>query len=278
MSNFTRVKPLGWALNEVLTSAQMNALDQNNAASVNGDGGGSYDGAIEWNGTQQFTEQVQLNGADILVQGQDFAAVVATPAGIGGTDGYDALIRASNGQAQTSTNDNNNGGHVHLVPGVAGVGGSGNAGYQGMTRMAMPGHPLTSDVEGVWTLSGSLLVPASTTTRLYTPPIFGVTASQERIIGAELTTYTVQPDTDTGSIERDLASFRVDQNTVTLIAASPKIGDQDEHSSGFATALNLLGSPPTGSFTYQFQNGSASIALRCVYTLRLTVGPPYEII
>lgn len=37
-----RVKPLGWALNEVLTSAQMNSLDTNVSQSIDWNGGGTY--------------------------------------------------------------------------------------------------------------------------------------------------------------------------------------------------------------------------------------------
>jgi len=39
---FARVKPAGWALNEVLTSSQMNNLDINVSKSLDGDGGGDY--------------------------------------------------------------------------------------------------------------------------------------------------------------------------------------------------------------------------------------------
>ena len=39
---FTRVNPLGWALFELLTSAQMNQLDIDHAAAIDGAGGGLY--------------------------------------------------------------------------------------------------------------------------------------------------------------------------------------------------------------------------------------------
>jgi hypothetical protein len=39
---FTRANPLGWALYEVLTSAQMNALDIDHANAIDGAAGGSY--------------------------------------------------------------------------------------------------------------------------------------------------------------------------------------------------------------------------------------------
>ncbi len=45
MANFTRVKPLGWSLFDLLESALMNQLDIDHAKSVNGDDGGSWGGA-----------------------------------------------------------------------------------------------------------------------------------------------------------------------------------------------------------------------------------------
>lgn len=62
MANFVRVKPAGWALNEILTSAQMNALDIDHAASVNGDGGGGYVGALNWTGNHSFQANVENRG------------------------------------------------------------------------------------------------------------------------------------------------------------------------------------------------------------------------
>lgn len=49
---FTRVKPLGWALKEILTSAQANALDTNLANAVDGVGGGAYDGTLLFSDAQ----------------------------------------------------------------------------------------------------------------------------------------------------------------------------------------------------------------------------------
>lgn len=40
--SFSRANPLGWALYEVLTSAQMNALDIDHSNAIDGAGGGSY--------------------------------------------------------------------------------------------------------------------------------------------------------------------------------------------------------------------------------------------
>lgn len=42
MANFTRVKPSGWALNEALTSAQMNALDIDHTKAPNADDGSTH--------------------------------------------------------------------------------------------------------------------------------------------------------------------------------------------------------------------------------------------
>jgi len=42
MANFTRVKPAGWSLNEILTSAQQNALDIDHVKAINGDDGSSH--------------------------------------------------------------------------------------------------------------------------------------------------------------------------------------------------------------------------------------------
>lgn len=39
---FARVKPLGWAVNEVLTSSQQNTLDEDHADAIDGVGGGAY--------------------------------------------------------------------------------------------------------------------------------------------------------------------------------------------------------------------------------------------
>lgn len=63
MSNFTRVKALGWSLGEVLTSFQMNQLDINVSKAVNGDDGGSWAGAvILTNGRLQGTSFVNTSG------------------------------------------------------------------------------------------------------------------------------------------------------------------------------------------------------------------------
>lgn len=58
--SFSRANPLGWALYEVLTSAQMNALDIDHANAIDGAAGGTYaptskiqfDGDVEWAGTR----------------------------------------------------------------------------------------------------------------------------------------------------------------------------------------------------------------------------------
>lgn len=42
MANIPRVKPAGWAVNEILTSAQANQLDIDHAKAVNGDDGGTW--------------------------------------------------------------------------------------------------------------------------------------------------------------------------------------------------------------------------------------------
>lgn len=47
MANFTRVKPLGWSLFDILASTAMNLLDIDHAKSVNGDDGGSWAGPVE---------------------------------------------------------------------------------------------------------------------------------------------------------------------------------------------------------------------------------------
>ena len=44
---FARVNPAGWALFEVLTSAQMNSLDINMTQAVDGEGGGTYTPATQ---------------------------------------------------------------------------------------------------------------------------------------------------------------------------------------------------------------------------------------
>ncbi len=42
MANFTRVRPLGWNLYDLLASALMNALDTDHAKAINGDDGSSH--------------------------------------------------------------------------------------------------------------------------------------------------------------------------------------------------------------------------------------------
>ena len=44
---FSRVKPGGWALYEVLTSAQMNALDVNTSRALDGYAGGTWSPSAE---------------------------------------------------------------------------------------------------------------------------------------------------------------------------------------------------------------------------------------
>lgn len=60
---FTKVKPGGWAVNEKLTSAQMNQLDTDHEKSVNGVDGDTITGAI------LFDADITMNASDINVNG-----------------------------------------------------------------------------------------------------------------------------------------------------------------------------------------------------------------
>jgi hypothetical protein len=62
---FTRVKPLGWALYEELTSAQMNQIDLNLSRAVDGYDGGTYtlNNPITFNGTVNMSGSNNWTGA-----------------------------------------------------------------------------------------------------------------------------------------------------------------------------------------------------------------------
>jgi len=62
MPNFARVKPAGYGANDNVTSAEFNQLDIDHAASVNGDGGGTYLGALHWGGEHVHNDHVFLEG------------------------------------------------------------------------------------------------------------------------------------------------------------------------------------------------------------------------
>ena len=80
MANFTRVKPSGWATNEILTSAQMNSLDIDHAKAINGDDGSIHGGDVE---VGNFVcAELDVDG-DIDL-GTSFTEIDGS--GIGGTD------------------------------------------------------------------------------------------------------------------------------------------------------------------------------------------------
>ncbi len=62
--SFSRVNSLGWALNEELTSAQMNALDLDHSRAVDGNAGGVYtpSSAIDFQGSGIKATTLVMNG------------------------------------------------------------------------------------------------------------------------------------------------------------------------------------------------------------------------
>jgi len=63
VANFTRVKPLGWGLFDILASALMNAIDINLSKAVNGDEGGTWAGPVTLtNGRLTGTSFVNTSG------------------------------------------------------------------------------------------------------------------------------------------------------------------------------------------------------------------------
>lgn len=193
MANFTRVKPAGWSLNEILTSAQMNALDIDHAASVNGDAGGSYAGDLTWTGTHTFdgtsggdvqiTDTAKLlidvNGGEIEFFGAfgptDGVVKRSDMGGTGANAGSRMVMQASAGQAQTGGNDNNDGGDVALVVGLEGSGGSGLEGAAGAVVQPAADDGLPADVDdgngfaGWWRWVQNVDVAANTTVEVPLP-------------------------------------------------------------------------------------------------------------
>lgn len=137
---FTRVKALGWAANEILTSAQMNALDINVSNAVDGSAAGSYLADIEWTGDHTW------NGGSIFFEESSSDSTIKKndETGTGSADGGALTIEGSAGQAQTGSNDNTRGGDIEHKPGVAGTGGSGLDGTPGMTVLYDSGIQVTS--------------------------------------------------------------------------------------------------------------------------------------
>lgn len=77
MANFTRVKPLGWALFDLLASALMNQLDIDHAKSINGDDGGTWGGhVILTDALLSGTSEINTT-ADIATTTQVLAPLVA---------------------------------------------------------------------------------------------------------------------------------------------------------------------------------------------------------
>lgn len=148
MANFTRVKPAGWALNEVLTSAQINQLDIDHAASVNGDGGGSWAGVITWAGAHTFQAIATFEAVTKLKNTLQFSednntdrkVERAQQTGTGATAPAKLTYKGQDGRAQSGGANNNDGGVVEVLGGQAGTGGSGTLGKPGGVHLR-PGFP-----------------------------------------------------------------------------------------------------------------------------------------
>lgn len=184
MANFTRVKPAGWALNEILTSAQMNALDIDHVSAVNGDGGSSHVGDVTLNSitltatatvgtTADIGDDVDVGTAD--TSGETTIRKGPHPGSDGADDGFPLTLRGQDGRQQSGGADNNSGGPIIRRPGKPGAGGGGAAGGMGMDHLRASNDVASLGVLGAYEGVADFAVPgsggANTTS---TAPIFGV--------------------------------------------------------------------------------------------------------
>lgn len=242
MANFTRAKPAGWSLNEILTSAQMNALDIDHAASVNGDGGGSYAGDLTWTGTHEFDggsggDLRVTNTAKILVDvnaGElDFFGVFGAAdgvirrsnmGGVGSDSGSRVVLNASDGQAQTGAEDNNDGGDVALVVGLPGSGGSGLDGAPGVVVQPAadagvpPGGVASgSGFPGSWTWVQNIDVAANTTVEVPLPKRHE-TKGQDQILFLVVDYVATLPLPREWRIGRKYLRYEIQDETAHVVA------------------------------------------------------------
>jgi hypothetical protein len=133
---FSRVKALGWATNEKLTSAQMNALDEDHADAIDGVGGGTYtiNAPLEINGDDvtlgDFSGGRLISAGDALVNGSLDVAGATTLASVDVT-GTTSLTGALTANGNTTIG--NASGDAHSITGTTTV--------NGPVVFAAPGRP-----------------------------------------------------------------------------------------------------------------------------------------
>ena len=134
---FSRANPLGWALYEVLTSAQMNALDINASRAIDGFAGGSYSPSdkLTWN------EQLVVDAAGSALTDADCIAGTGkgTGTGVKGTGGADNGVGVTGQGTGTGAGVYGISG-VGVGPGVYGIASGSSRGVQGISNAGAAIH------------------------------------------------------------------------------------------------------------------------------------------
>lgn len=210
--SFTRVKPLGWATNEKLTSAQMNALDEDHADAVDGVGGGTY----------TITAPLVIKGDNVTLcnDGADVCTI-----GAGGTN---TLIVNAATDFQVGINVSAG---SSSIAGAVSFASSGSVTLQGPTTVA---DPMTLFGDGriifrapgvINNAAGSLVV---TTTNFYR--CAASTLSADRI-------WTIN---DTGAVDGDWLWVATEDTAFTVIVHAPGAVLLTNLRSGTGSAHGLL--------------------------------------
>lgn len=90
MANFTRINASGWGANAVFFAAEVNALDIQLVSAVNGDGGGTYAGALTWSGAHTFNASSSFGASADLTLNSGLNLATADPFPIDSTGVVDA--------------------------------------------------------------------------------------------------------------------------------------------------------------------------------------------
>lgn len=208
MANFTRVKPAGWSLNEILTSAQQNQLDIDHTKAPNFDEGSSHSpasqvvlGGAGFNLTGPFDLEGSANlGPSVDVTWNNALGDTTTArtmsiearGGTGANDGVGLQAYGQPGQAQSGANPNNDGGPCEVGGGAPGTGGSGGAGEYGPFNVRHGANAKTKTYHRRFTVSGT-----GTVTDAWLDPEGDIAAGE--CVALRVRTCSIAQSTPTGS-------------------------------------------------------------------------------
>jgi len=152
---FARARPGSWAFGEVLTAAQMNHLDIDHVASLDGSattGGGTYSpvGRLTWRNTWTFDgDNLPVSGLEVMV---DVIGSSAFNSGSNAVSAVTALGHSNAGAGEAGAGVQATGGTAGAIAGGSGVvgeGGTSSTSDGGPGVVGVGGEPSTTGAAGV---------------------------------------------------------------------------------------------------------------------------------